>query len=86
MTDGECKNVFALLSQYLDEELPADACEELEHHIEGCEPCIEFVESLKKSVAVGRGYKPAAEPPPLPPDVRQSLKEAYARMLAERKK
>jgi RNA polymerase sigma-70 factor (ECF subfamily) len=84
MTEKECKNVFALLSEHLDGELPPATCDELEKHIQGCAPCVEFVESLKKSVALGRTYTPAGEPPQLSPDVKRSLQEAYERMLHER--
>jgi RNA polymerase sigma-70 factor (ECF subfamily) len=84
MTEKDCKNVFALLSEHLDGELPAATCDELEKHIQGCAPCVEFVESLKKSIAVGRKYKPAGEPDSLSPETKRSLQEAYERMLRER--
>ena len=38
-------------SAYLDAELPPGDCAEIEKHIAGCPPCVEFVESLRKSVA-----------------------------------
>jgi anti-sigma factor RsiW len=75
-----------MLSEYLDQDLPSADCEELEKHIGECEPCVAFVNSLKKSVATGRGYSPGTEPPPLAPEVKQSLKEAYEKMLAARKR
>jgi hypothetical protein len=86
MTERDCKNVFALLSEHLDRELPADTCDELERHIQDCAPCIEFVESLKKSIDLGRHYRPHSEPPKLSPAVRASLQQAYARMIEERKR
>ena len=84
MKENECQDVFARLSELLDEELPAGTCEELERHIQNCAPCVEFVESLKKSVALHRAYRPTADSPQLSPDVKQSLREAYQRMLAHR--
>ena len=44
--DPKCQEVFALLSDYLNLELPPDACQSIEEHLAGCAPCIEFVESL----------------------------------------
>jgi anti-sigma factor RsiW len=85
MTERDCQSVFALLSEHLEQELPAESCEELERHIQDCAPCVEFVESLKKSIALGREYQPPVTAPPLAPTVKESLKEAYARMLAARK-
>ena len=41
---ADCKQIFALLSQYLDLELPPDACEKIEAHIAGCSPCVDFTE------------------------------------------
>lgn len=86
MTENECHNVFALLSEYLDRELPAATCEELDRHIQNCAPCVEFVESLRKSVAVGRTYTPSVEPPAVPPEIREALREAYLKSLAARER
>src|ERR1035438_689353 len=50
----KCKDIFSLLSDYLNLELPPDACHEIEAHLAGCPPCIEFAESLRKTVEIGR--------------------------------
>jgi anti-sigma factor RsiW len=86
MNENDCQNVFALLSEYIDRELPPGTCEELDRHIQDCAPCVEFVESLRKSVALGHTYVPGVEPPPVPAGVREALREAYAKSLAEREK
>ena len=80
MNDPECQDVFAKLSEYLDGDLPEAACEELEQHIRGCAPCVEFVESLRKSVRLGRQYQATEKPPPLSPEAERTLKDAYERM------
>lgn len=54
MSTLECKQIFAMLSEYLDRELPANVCDEIENHIGGCAPCVEFVESLKKTIRLCR--------------------------------
>ena len=84
--DRDCEAVFARLSEYLDRELPAATCEELESHIQDCAPCVEFVDSLKKSVGLYRTYQPVPDPPMLSPQVKQSLREAYQRMLDARER
>jgi len=81
MTNEECKEVFARLSEYLDGELPPDLCEQMEQHINGCNPCVEFVESLKKTVELTRGLEMKATPSPLPPDVRERIRAAYLDFL-----
>lgn len=84
MMTRDCETVFALLSEYLDQELPSSDCEELERHIAGCPDCVKFVDSLRKSVRLGRQYVVAGPVPPLPPALQHSLKDAYQRNLAQR--
>ena len=81
----ECKEIFALLSQYLDLELPADACRAIEAHIKDCPPCIEFAESLKKTVDLCRHYSKSEVPCPLSEEARSELEAVYRKMLESRK-
>ncbi len=83
--DANCRGVFALLSDYLDLELPPDACAEVEAHLADCPPCVEFAESLRKTVELCRNYQPAELPTPLGQQARGELLEAYQKMLAGRK-
>jgi anti-sigma factor RsiW len=80
----KCREVFSLLSEYLNLELPPDACQEMEAHIAGCPPCIEFAESLRKTVELCRRYQPAELPEPLGKNAREQLLEAYQKMLGDR--
>jgi len=84
--DPKCKEVFALLSDYLNLELPPDACRSIEVHLNGCEPCIEFVESLRKTVDLCKRYRPEDLPAPIGEEARAQLMSAYQRMLAAREK
>jgi anti-sigma factor RsiW len=81
----DCGRVFALLSEYLDQELAPAECEELERHLKGCPQCIQFVRSLKRSVALCRQFGECWTPPPLDPDVMSRFREAYEKALAKRK-
>lgn len=82
---GDCKEVFELLSQWLDLELPPDACRDIQEHLAGCPPCIEFAESLRKTVALCRGYIPGEVPAPIGAQAKAELEAAYRRMLAARR-
>ena len=73
-----------MLSDYLDLELPPEACYEIEAHIAGCPPCIEFAESLRKTVDLCRRYQPAELPRPLGQEAKAQLLDAYKKMLAAR--
>jgi anti-sigma factor RsiW len=82
MTNLECKQIFAMLSEYLDRELPADLCETIDAHIAGCPPCVEFVKSLEKTVAYCRGAGTASDGPrPLSSDKLEELRQAYERSV-----
>ena len=80
----KCKAVFSLLSAYLNLELPPDACQEIETHLAGCSPCVDFAESLRKAVELCRRYQPDELPEPLGESARQQLLAAYQKMLDAR--
>lgn len=82
MTD--CKELFAVLSEYLDAELPGEDCAAIEAHLAGCPPCLEFIHSLKQSIELCRSAGGSQAPPPLTDEVRQRLLDAYQQVLASR--
>jgi anti-sigma factor (TIGR02949 family) len=75
-----CRELFARLSEYLDGELDEALCAEAEVHLEDCPPCREFLESLRRTVAL-LGRLPAE---PVPEEVRRTVRESAARLLRER--
>jgi len=77
-----CREIFALLSQYLDLELPPEACREIEQHMAGCAPCVEFGESLRKTVELCRGYQPGVMPEPISEAARGELESAWRKARA----
>jgi len=81
-----CKELFSLLSDYLDLELPPASCDEIQRHLANCPPCVEFVESLRKTVGLCRGYEPAVAPAPLDAELRTELETAWRKMLAARER
>jgi anti-sigma factor (TIGR02949 family) len=83
--DPECTNIFARLSEYLDGELSPDECAHFEQHIAGCPPCVDFVQSLKKSINAAHGYHTPEAPAHVAPDVEEKLREAWAAALARRR-
>src|SRR5688572_21075276 len=78
---SNCKDVFSLLSQYLDLELPPTDCQEIEAHLADCPPCIEFTESLRKTVELCHQYRSAELPDRIGKQAREQLLEAYRRAL-----
>jgi hypothetical protein len=74
--------VFSLLSEDLNLELPLDACQEMEAHIAGCPPCVEFAESLRKTVDLCRQYRPTELPEFVGKNARAELLAGYRKCSA----
>ena len=79
------RSVFAAVGLSEPAGLPPDGCEEMKAHIAGCPPCVEFTESLRKTVELCRNYQPTEMPAPLGEGARKELLEAYQKMLRSRK-
>ena len=56
MASRECMKMFAALSEYLDGELPARNCREIERHMADCRPCLAYLETLRTTAAACRKY------------------------------
>ncbi len=81
----ECKEIFALLSQYLDSELPDMDCAEIESHMAACAPCMQFLESLRKTVQLCHGCGWDQHPAPLDERTKHQLFDAWQKAVAARK-
>jgi len=79
----ECVELFAQLSSYLDGDIPPEERNRLEEHLCGCPPCIEFLESLRRTVGLCHGFEPDAAPPPVASEFRQRLLEAFRKVRRE---
>ena len=47
-----CQEILEHLSEYIDEELDPSLCAEIEAHMQGCNPCVAFLNTLKKTVVL----------------------------------
>ena len=83
MSDRHCKQLFTMLSAFLDGELPAKNCRELERHLKGCQPCIAYLESLKTMVEACRRYRVGRIPAPSK-EVKAALEAAAQRARKKR--
>ena len=75
MPDPRCKQIFAALSQYLDGDLPAKHCRDLERHLKDCKPCLAYLENLKTTIQACRKLRVTKIPRPSA-RVRRALAEA----------
>jgi len=64
MAERRCKRIFAALSEYLDGELPARNCRKLERHLQGCKPCLAYLETLKATTEACQRFPVSKVPRP----------------------
>lgn len=74
MTDmnehDHCHDLLSSLSEYVDGELRADLCLEIERHLRDCNKCRVVVNTLKKTVEL---YHDSADGSSMPDEVRKRL-------------
>lgn len=79
-----CNEMFAELSNYLDERLDESLCAELEKHLDGCDPCKAFLASLQATI---EGCRRLASPAPdrvKAANLRRAVMSRYTRAMAKR--
>ena len=69
-SDIECRRIADLLTDYIEGKLPAATRELIDWHIEGCGPCVAFVNTFRSTVKAVRALP---DPPPVPPELKQRL-------------
>jgi RNA polymerase sigma-70 factor (ECF subfamily) len=78
-----CKELFAELSNYLDDELDDSLCIELEKHIDGCEPCKAFLITLEKTIESCQRAPNDAPDPRAAARLRREVLSVYQGVMAE---
>lgn len=82
--DPRCLEIFARLSEYLDGELDEMDCRMIEEHMRDCEPCVEFMRSLRRSIEASHQYGARMEPAHISPELEARLRQAWQAALARR--
>jgi RNA polymerase sigma-70 factor (ECF subfamily) len=82
---ARCKALFAELSNYVDEQLDDSLCEELEKHLDGCEPCKAFLSGLETTIEQCRKAPPDSPNSEIATKLRKELMENYYRLSALRR-
>ena len=65
-----CKALLGTLSEYIDGELPAELCREIEKHLEGCDNCRVVLNTTKRTIDL---VQIPPEEQIVPVDVRERL-------------
>jgi anti-sigma factor RsiW len=61
----QCRECVELLADYVDGTLPKDQAELLDWHLDGCAPCVAFVNTYKGTVDAARRLRDTRIPPEL---------------------
>lgn len=75
-----CRELFASLSEYLDNRVEARTCEQMREHIEGCPSCIAFLRDLRAAIDRCRRLEVPCDPA-ITSRLRSILTREYLRML-----
>lgn len=78
-----CKEMFAELSNYLDDEMDDSLCEKLEKHMDGCEPCKAFLSSLENSIQQCRVAPNETPDPNVAARLRRDLMAEYQGLMGK---
>ncbi|GIV89573.1 MAG: anti-sigma factor [Chloroflexus sp.] len=78
-----CLDLIDALNDYLDGELSATSCAELEEHLRRCPECQEILDSLRQTVELLHHLDDV--PPPLPPALEERLIDQMQRRLQNRR-
>jgi RNA polymerase sigma-70 factor (ECF subfamily) len=75
-----CPDVLLLFSRHLENDIDADACAEMERHLERCDRCRATCDSLRRTLALCRT---AGRSLVVPPAVQASVKAALRGLVAD---
>lgn len=67
----QCRQMFARLSEYIDNELDEITCRDIERHMADCPPCRVCLSTLKQTVALCKNL----DDQPVPKDLSMKLKQ-----------
>jgi predicted anti-sigma-YlaC factor YlaD len=72
----ECRQIAELLGDYLDGSLARETRELIDFHIDGCAPCVAFLNTYRGTVDAARKLPDVAIPPELKKRLLTVLKTA----------
>lgn len=68
-TELECRRIAELLADYIDGTLPRETRELIDWHIEGCPPCVAFVNTYRGTIDAARKLRDTT----IPSELKQRL-------------
>jgi hypothetical protein len=65
----ECRQIAELLGDYIDGSLPTHLRDLIDFHIDGCQPCVAFMNTYRGTITATRTLPNI----PVPPELKQRL-------------
>jgi hypothetical protein len=65
----ECRQIAELLGDYIDGTLPSHVRDLIDFHIDGCQPCVAFMNTYRSTISATRTLANT----PIPPELKQRL-------------
>jgi hypothetical protein len=81
----QCDQLSALLSQFIDDELPPEKCRLIRAHLGECASCRDLMSTLRLSIQAARDWLPCETPRPLTEETRRRLHTALCDALSRRR-
>ena len=66
----ECRQIAELLTDYVEGRLPQATKELIDWHIDGCAPCVAFLNTFRSTL---KAVRQLPDPPPVPSELRHRL-------------
>jgi hypothetical protein len=77
----ECPEIIAMLSEYLDRDLPEETCSRIDLHLRSCTNCEAAAAGLRQTVTMCRQFRAADTPGPLAAEKHRELRRAFEKAL-----
>ena len=74
-----CKEMVELVTDYLEDALPANMRNRFDQHLRGCQPCVIYVEQMRQTIAA-LGKLPEES---IPPTALDTLREHFRRWRSD---
>jgi RNA polymerase sigma-70 factor (ECF subfamily) len=77
---AECREIFASLSEVLDNQMPEPKCDQMRKHIEACPACVAFLRDLQAAIDRCRNLEVPCDSD-MAPRLRSLLVTEYLRLI-----
>ena len=77
-----CREIFAQLSEFLDDRLPQPDCQRIARHMEGCPNCVLFLHDLRRAIERCQSLEAGCDPQ-IGAALRSQLTHEYLRLAGD---